>query len=108
MTIMHGSQGSGYSTSMLALVVLVPIAIMVVACLMERFEASAVPATRPARTSRADLRASAATPAPAPASAPTSALATTLSLVPGTGHEDEGTVLPEPTESPAAPLRHAS
>ena len=42
MPITHGSGGSGYTTSMLAVVILVPIAIMVLACVLERFEARAV------------------------------------------------------------------
>ena len=96
MPITHGSGGPGYTTSMLAVVILVPIAIMVLACVLERFEARAVPTARAPRTSRAGLR----TPATAPA-AP-------LQLVPGTADDDEQGVLPEPAATPAAPLRRAS
>lgn len=46
----------GYLSAMLAMVVLLPIAIMLVACLLERFEARAITADPPARASRADLR----------------------------------------------------
>ena len=96
MPITHGPGGSGYTASMLAVVILVPIAIMVLACVLERFEARAVPTARAPRTSRASLR----TPAPAPA--------TPLQLVPGTAEDDEQGVRPEPAAIPAAPLRRAS
>jgi hypothetical protein len=96
MPITHGSEGSGYTASMLAVVILVPIAIMVLACVLERFEARAVPTARAARTSRAGLR----TPATAPA-AP-------LQLVPGSAEDSEQDVLPEPAATPSAPLRRAS
>lgn len=43
--------------TMLAVVVLLPIAIMIAACLLERFEARAVSVDPPQRASRADLRA---------------------------------------------------
>jgi hypothetical protein len=96
MPITHGSGGSGYTASMLAVVILVPIAIMVLACVLERFEARAVPTARAPRTSRAGLR----TPAAAPA-AP-------LQLVPGSAEDGELDVLPEPAATPSAPLRRAS
>ena len=100
MPITHGSEGSGYTASMLAVVILVPIAIMVLACVLERFEARAVPTARAARTSRPGLRTPASTPATAPA-AP-------LQLVPGSAEDDERDVLPEPAATPAMPLRRAS
>jgi len=96
MPITHGSGRPGYTASMLAVVILVPIAIMVLACVLERFEARAVPTARAPRTSRAGLR----TPAPAPA--------TPLQLVPGAAEDDEQGVLPEPAATPSAPLRRAS
>ncbi|GAA4736296.1 hypothetical protein [Actinomycetospora chibensis] len=80
---------------MLAVVILVPIAIMVLACVLERFEARAVPTARATRTSRTGLRSPAAAPA-----AP-------LQLVPGTAGAEQD-VLPEPPATPAAPLRQAS
>ena len=94
MPITHGSGGSGYTTSMLAVVILVPIAIMVLACVLERFEARAVPTARAPRTSRAGLR--------------TPATATPLQLVPGEVEDGEKDVLPEPAATPATPLRRAS
>jgi hypothetical protein len=103
MPITHGSRGPGYTASMLAVVILVPIAIMVLACVLERFEARAVPTARAPRTSRAGLRAPAATPATAPA--------TPLQLVPGSAEDDEQAVLPEPPTTPTTPttpLRRAS
>ena len=100
MPITHGSGGSGYTASMLAVVILVPIAIMVLACVLERFEARAVPTARAPRTSRAGLRTPATTPATAPA-AP-------LQLVPGEVEDGEKDVLPEPAATPATPLRRAS
>jgi hypothetical protein len=100
MPITHGSRGPGYTASMLAVVILVPIAIMVLACVLERFEARAVPTARAPRTSRAGLRTPATTPAAAPA--------TPLQLVPGSAEDDEQDVLPEPPATPSAPLRRAS
>jgi hypothetical protein len=96
MPITHGSGRPGYTASMLAVVILVPIAIMVLACVLERFEARAVPTARATRTSRAALR--------APATGP----ATPLQLVPGAAEDDEQGVLPEPAATPSAPLRRAS
>ena len=94
MPITHGSEGSGYTASMLAVVILVPIAIMVLACVLERFEARAVPTARAPRTSRAGLR--------------TPVTATPLQLVPGEVEDGEKDVLPEPAATPATPLRRAS
>ncbi|WP_433030894.1 hypothetical protein [Actinomycetospora sp. CA-053990] len=85
---------------MLAVVILVPIAIMVLACVLERFEARAVPTARAPRTSRAGLRAPATTPATTPAPP--------LQLVPGAAEDDDRDVLPEPATTPATPLRRAS
>ena len=99
MPITHGSGGSGYTASMLAVVILVPIAIMVLACVLERFEARAVPTARAPRTSRAGLRAP-ATPGHRPR--------TPLQLVPGEVEDGEKDVLPEPAATPATPLRRAS
>lgn len=96
MPIAHGSGGSGYTASMLAVVILVPIAITFLACVLERFEARAVPTARAPRPSRAGLR----TPAAAPA-AP-------LQLVPGAAEDDGQGVLPGPAAAPSAPLRRAS
>ncbi|WP_328304376.1 hypothetical protein [Actinomycetospora sp. NBC_00405] len=81
---------------MLAVVILVPIAIMVLACVLERFEARAVPTARAPRTSRAGLRTPATTPA-----AP-------LQLVPGSADDGEQDVLPESAATPSGPLRRAS
>jgi hypothetical protein len=81
---------------MLVLVILVPIAIMVLACSLERFEARAVPTSRPARTSRADLRVPATTPAEP------------LRLLPGRGEDKPEQPRTAQPEAPAAGLRRAS
>ena len=66
----------GYATFMLAVVVLLPIALMIGACLLERFEARATH-VRPRMRARTPVPASPAVPS-APAISPA------LALVPGT------------------------
>lgn len=88
-------RGLGYDISMLAVVVLVPIAIMVIACLLERFEAHAV-VGKAAPRARRPL----AIEPPAPS----------LTLVPGEDEDDASRETPDPPGAPGAPaaLRTAS
>ncbi len=79
---------------MLAVVVLLPIAIMFAACLLERFEARAVSADPPRRASRTDLRAPQTSPTPL------------LRLVPRASDPTTGT--PIGLDAPTADLRRAS
>lgn len=81
--------GWGYACHMLVVVVLLPIVLMVVACLLERFEAHAV-AEKPAPRVRRPLAIEPSAPS--------------LTLVPG--EDEDGEVAPTPAAS--APLRAAS
>lgn len=72
--IAHGRRASGYVKDMLAVVALLPIAIMLAACLLERFEARATEVRPPTRVRR-----------PAPG-APHRPVAPALALVPDAAH----------------------
>lgn len=91
--VTHEPRSAGYAEHMLAVVVVLPIVLMISACLLERFEAHATrvrpttPVRRPATVQRAESTQSASAPA-APA----------LSLVPATGGE---------TPDPEADVRRA-
>jgi hypothetical protein len=75
--ITHDPRTPGYAAPMLAVVILLPITIMLMACLLERFEAHAtrMPATTPPR------------PAGRPRSSEPGGPA--LALVPGTARESD-------------------
>jgi hypothetical protein len=77
--------------TMLAVVLILPIAIIIVACLLERFEARAVSADPPRRAVRSDARTAPPTPR--------------LTLVP-----DAGSLARRPVglDAPTADLRRAS
>jgi hypothetical protein len=94
--VTHEPRSAGYAEHMLAVVVVLPIVLMISACLLERFEAHATrvrpttPVRRPATVQRAE-----STQSTQSASAPA---APALSLVPATGGE---------TPDPEADVRRA-
>ena len=76
------------------MVILLPIAIMIVACLLERFESTALPTPRPARRPRPLMR-------PAPPT-PRLALVPDVDDTPAPGETPAPDAVPSPDAVPAA------